>query len=212
MDATSSSAYPFEGHGQACLYELRFADALPKLKRAAHLDPAACTLVALGVAYDGLSRRREAAEIWQRARRAALKDAPFTLGLELPLLHGDDARAMRILKEQMELKYHADGSYQTVTGADKDLANQFGLALERAAAGFPDQGARMITSLYRHDGLEDYGAVRYARAVMLLATNREQEAQMELRLAAVLEVPMAGEDCLPGVYQWSAVYLLEHLH
>lgn len=48
-------------------------------------------------------------------------------------------------------------------------------------------------------------------APMLLAMNREREAQMELRLAAVLEVPMAGEDCVPNVYQWSAVYLLEHV-
>lgn len=157
-DANSLSAYPFEGHGQACLYELRFAEALPKLQRAAHLNPSTCTLVALGVAYDGLSRRPEAAESWRHASHIVSKDVPFVLGLELPLLHGDNTLAMRILKDRMEPRYHADGSYQTVTGPDKDVAKQFDTALLRAVAGYPDQGARMITSLYKQDSLNADGA------------------------------------------------------
>ncbi len=136
MDATSASAFPIEAHGEECLNELQFAEALPKLLRAARLSPKPCTLIALGVAYDGLSRHREAAEAWQRAElpyrhEDAAGTVHFSLGLESPLLHGDSVRAMRILKEDFEPKFLAGGAFETYTGLDRSLAKAFAMALEK---------------------------------------------------------------------------------
>jgi tetratricopeptide (TPR) repeat protein len=208
----SDSPFSFapEDHGLACLYESRFAEALPKLRKAVGLDPEACPLVELGVAYDGLSRRDEAAGAWNLARRKASQDGPFTLGLESQLLDGDSARALSILQEKMQSKYFANGVYQTLTGPDRSIAEQFDSALKSAGTGHPDEGARIITSLYEQR-FQDNGALRYARAVMLLSTDHEREAVIELRLAAILANTDAGDRCVPNVYQWSAVYLLEHL-
>ncbi len=69
----------------------------------------------------------------------------------------------------------------------------------------------MITSLYER-GLQSNGAVRYSRAVMLLATQHSREVEIELGFAARYQTPMPpGRECRPADYQWSAVYLLEHL-
>lgn len=207
---TSSSPSAYEAHALVCLYESRFAETLPKLRRAAILDAGPCTLLELGVAYDGLLRRQEADETWNRARRKASQDGPFTLGLESPLLDGDSARVLSILQEKMQSKYFANGVYQTLTGPDRDIAGQFDLALKSAGTGYPEEGARTITSLYE-EGFHDNGAIRYARAVMLLSLKREPEAISELRLAAILANTGVGDRCVPNVYQWSAVYILEHL-
>jgi hypothetical protein len=88
---------------------------------------------------------------------------------------------------------------------------KFDTALGLAAMGHEGRGAAIISEIYAQ-GLADDGAVRYARAVMLLALGETHEAKGELELAA-REPPLVvpGEDCRPLDYQFSALYLLQHL-
>lgn len=200
-------------HGEACLDELRFAQALPKLQRAIHRNPSAfeasCNLVALGVAYDGLSRPREAEEAWRQANGGA--EVQPAIGLEVAVLHGYSERAMRILEDKFEPRVLADGNTVSYVGSPSGgFIKPFSKALRLAGAGHEIRGARLISGLYAR-GLQRNGVARYARAIMLLAGGHRSEAKIELGLAARYQMAVPGEDCHPTDYQWSAVYLLERL-
>ncbi len=201
-------------HGNVCLDELQYGAAATKFRESLHLGlatgDAGCATVSLGIAYDGLYGRGHPSGLWEYANGKAPL-AP-TLGLETPLLRRDDSVALSILERLFVSKTPYAGVVTSYTGLPQNgLMKPFDDALRLAASGHPDRGARWISDLYRR-GLSHNGVARYARAVMLIAIDRTSEARLELQLAArESTVPVAGDDCFTGDYQWSALYLIEHL-
>jgi len=189
--------------------------------------------VALGIAYDGVGRFRDAAAHWQQARRLyrAIRsqrsgwDLPpdffdHPLGFESALFAGRYAAALAMLKQEFS-PHEVQGAYaccpprhpvtvpyDVATFDDLGLTQPLVNALSVAARGNPKPGAQLITPLNSVEA--GFGELRYPRAIMLLAIGRRDEARIELRLAARLTTPSSHYDG-PYPYQWSALAILEPL-
>ncbi len=91
---------------------------------------------------------------------------------------------------------------------DLGLTQPFSDALHVAAQGNPQRGAELISGLYIK--APPFGELRYARAIMLLAIGRRDEARFELHIAARLQ-SVYPHDYGPHQFQWSALTILERL-
>ncbi len=219
---------PSYSHGEACLNEGRYADAIPYLER--ELAGGSLTgLVSLGLAYDGVGRVHDAAARWHEARRAFTDNGPqfdfdHPLRLESALFERRYAAALAALKEYFSVHevpnayaccppgHPVTANYNLPTFQDYDLVDPFTQALEIAAKGNPGRGAELTSGLYRkgNGAAAFFGELRYARAIMLLTIGRREEARFELRLAA-RHATLMYKAPYPYPFQWSALAILERL-
>ncbi len=231
-DTSGRTIIDYGRHGTVCLNEGRYSEAIPYLERIA-LEANVEGLVALGCAYDGAGRFRDAAARWQQARRlyrairsqrSGWNPPPdffnHPLGLESALFARHYAAALAMLKQEFS-PHEVQGAYaccppghpvtapyNVATFDDLGLTQPLVNALTVAAQGNPRHGAELISPLYSIEA--GFGELRYPRAIMLLAIGRRDEARVELRLAARFTTPSSHYDG-PYPYQWSALAILERL-
>lgn len=218
LQSTGTPSDAHSVHGAACLDEGRYFEAIPELEQAVRLQASARNLVALGVAYDGAGRFHQARVSWQRAERVFATqpggsriDFAKPVGLEPEILAHRYREALMKLEVYFTPKNEDGGRsapFNGITFDDLGLTQPFLDALHVAANGNAARAAAAITALYPK--ATSFGEIRYARAIMLLALGRRDEARFELRLASRLN-SVYSSDFGPYPFQWSALRLLAAL-